>query len=277
MAIRLPGSEAVDLAVDEVIMNLSSSDEVEAVGFTGSVAFGLIDDKSDIDMICIVNRYMSVEERRNLLGKHDYDKNADTVYQEMFEVDGTRIDIQFRDIGWFEQVLKDKEMASDFNEKYVLYLLQNVVPAWDGKGVIGRLTGLETYTEEFARRKIEHSFAFFKQSKKDIESLVRRNDVTFLTRTYSDILEKYVSVIFALNKRYFSDVKWGLEKMGGMANKPTDSLKDLGDFCRTGNGFDCVDVRISLLKKMILDLSGTVDEVVPSASISGYVDSIRSW
>jgi hypothetical protein len=277
MAIRLPGSEEVDSAVDEVVMALSSSDKVDAVGFTGSVAFGLLDEHSDVDMICIVSSYMSVKERRELLGMRDYSPLADTVYQETFTVDGVEIDIQFRERKWFLDVLSNKEMASDFNEKYVLYMLQNVVPMFDNGGILKSMMEKAAYTDTFAIRRIESSYQVLAKTKDMADVLSGRGDVTFLDRTFLDAMEKYVSVIFALNRRYYSDVKWGLQKIAKMDVKPAGWERDLSELSGIGNDADGVRRKTSLLKSMLLALSAVIRERMPSADISLSDKAIQAW
>jgi hypothetical protein len=277
MKVKLPGSELVDVAVDEVIMKLSVSPKVDAIGFTGSVAFGLLDEHSDIDMICVVNSYMSVEERRELLGPHKYSPLADTVYQETFEEDGTDVDIQFRERKWFEDVLANKQMASDFNEKYVLYMLQNVVPAFDRGGVLSSMVQRAGYDHDFRKRKLEGAFAVLKGAKGTVETLMVRSDVTFLDRTFVDILEKYASAIFALNGKYFSDVKWGTQKMEGMQIRPHGAIADVKEFCTIGNSLDGIAYKVRMLRRMLLELADVVFRSAPDADISGSVEEIRKW
>ena len=81
------------------------------------------------------------------------------------------------------------------------------------------------------------------------------------------LLEKYVNIIFALNKRYFSDLKWIDKYLLKFKVKPKKSLYYIRKISELGNTKKELRKKIKLFKKMVKELALIIKKEIPEAEI----------
>jgi predicted nucleotidyltransferase len=93
---------------DEIAKKIAKCPKVKAVAYIGSMATGFLDEISkDIDLVCIVDKLPSIEERRNYLGNQKYLEGIPTIHLETFmATTDVRVDIIFKEFQWFENVFE---------------------------------------------------------------------------------------------------------------------------------------------------------------------------
>lgn len=258
----------------EVAEKISRCPKVEAVAFIGSLATGFVDRfTNDVDLICICKDFPTVEERRKYLGKQNYRKNLESKYIEIFNLGKVEIDISFRPIRWLEDALK-KDPYDENAEKYNLSLIQSMKPIIDKKNIIKKLKRKARYTQEYRKKKIEFCFSVLTHTQKINEKLLKRNETPFLCYRFPLLLEKYANIIFALNKKYFSDLKWIDKYLAKFKIKPKNALYYIRRISELGNRKKELEEKIKLLKKMVKELALTVKKEIPEAKIEESLEEL---
>lgn len=250
---------------------------VKAIAYIGSMASGFVDNISkDIDIACFVYELPSIKERRKYLGKQDYSESSN-IYLESFIISGIRIDIIFKELGWVEDTLRRMEPADDFAEKHNLFPIQNMKIIIDNGKVIEKLKKRVAYTDDYRRRKIEFLFAVLAHRKFVLDKPLKRKNIAFVDFSFSDAMEKYVAALFALNKKYYSDLKWSERFIQDLKIKPKSSLKYLNEISVLGNRPVDIKKKIIILKKMTEELSETIKKYVPEAKINSSLEELEGW
>ena len=252
---------------DEIAKKIIRCPKVRAIGYIGSIAFGFVDKISkDIDLVCIVDKLPSIKERRKYLGKQRYSENATFAF-EMFYVNDIKVDIIFKELQWFKHVLKKITPEDDFNEKHILALIQNMKPIIDRQNIIKNFKKKAKYTKRYQKRKLEYQFHVLCNREKFIEKSFKRKNLVFVNYLFLDSLERYISMIFALNKRYYSDLKWAEKYIESFKIKPKNAIRNIKKFSELGNKQKEIGEKLSLLKKMILDIFKVIKREVPKVKL----------
>ncbi len=255
----------------EIARKISRCPKVKAVAFIGSLATEFVDKYSkDIDLVCICDDYPSVKERRRYLGKENYEKFA-SKFMEIVKRKEIQIDIVFRPVYWFESALK-LDPYDEGAERSCLFLLQNLKPIVDKENLIKKMKKKIKYSDEYKRKKIEFCFLILSNTWKINEKLMKRNDIACLGQRFFALLERYVQIIFALNKRYYSDLKWVEKFISQFKIKPKNALSNIRKFSKLGNRKEEIKEKMKLLKQMIKELAELVKKEVPEAKIEKFLE-----
>lgn len=262
----------------EVAKKISKVPGVKAVGYTGSMATGFIDRFSkDIDITCIVDRPIHIKERRKYLGKQDYRENEVSLFFESFKVNDIHVDLIFKDIGWIESSIKRMEPRDDFNEKQILSFLQTMKPIIDRKGIIKNLKKRSMYTDDYRLTKVVWNLSILCNRGWTIGKPIKRGDIAFINYLFSEAIEKYVSTIYALNKIYYSDLKWSLNILESLKIKPKKSIYNVKKLSVVGNNPKEINEKMRILKEMIIDLSKIIRKELPKAEIDKELKKLEDW
>jgi hypothetical protein len=164
----------------------------------------------------------------------------------------------------------------DFNEKHILALIQNMKPIIDKENIIRDFKKKAKYSEEYKIRKLEYQFSILCNRKNIVNKPLRREDMPFVNYLFSDTLERYVWMIFTLNKKYYSDLKWAERYIRKFKIKPKDVIKNIRKFSELGNKPKEIDEKLKLLKEMILDISKVIKKEVPQVKIDESLEKFKS-
>ena len=254
--------------IGDIIANkIAKFPKVKAVAYAGSMTSKFIDEISkDIDLVCIVSERPSIKERRRYLGEQKYSENSNS-FIEIFYIGDVKIDIIFIELQWFENVLKKIAPEDEFNEKHILALIQNMKPIIDQKNIIKNFKKKIKYKEEYRVKKLEYQFHVLCNRKEFIIKSLKRKNLAFVNYLFSDSLERYVWIIFALNKKYYSDLKWAEKYIRKFKIKPKNAIKNIRRFSELGNSQKEINEKLKLLEEMILEILKVIKKEVPQAKI----------
>lgn len=263
----------------EIAKELIKIPNVKAVAYIGSMSSGFVDSISkDIDMICLVDRLPSIEERRKILGERDYFEGSTSIYMEGFKISDVRIDIVFKEIRWIEGTLDyNMEPADDAAEKNNLYPIQNMKIIIDDENIIKNLKKRAEYTDSYQKRKIEFLFSVLAHRKFILDKPLKRKNMIFVNYIFSDSVEKYISAIYALNKKYYSDSKWSEKIISSFKIKPKNSLSNIKHMIMLDSKPNDVNKKIKILKNMNTELAKIILKHIPDAKIDAALEELGDW
>ena len=263
---------------EEIGRKISKCSNIKAVAFIGSIAYGFADEYSkDVDIICYCNTLPSIKERRKYLGEQNYEKTGlISDHMEIFKIDGTNIDITFFIPEIYEWGLK-MNPNDEGAEKHVLFKIQICEPIVDKNDFLIKLKEKIKYTDDYQIKKIERQFSVLCNSKEVNKKPLIRNDTAFLDYRFSFLVEKYASLIFALNKRYFSDLKWIEKHIEKFNIKPKNTVRNIRKMSEMGNKSCEIEEKMKILKNMIFEISEVIKKEVPKAKIDESIKKIRKW
>lgn len=209
---------------ENLVKELSSCVEVEAIALGGSRAGGNFDEKSDYDLYVYCSGETPEATRRALLQKYCSHMEIGNRYWEC-EDDvtlncGTDMDIVYRSYEGFAAEIADVADAFHARNGYTTCLWYNLVNCKILFDRTGRLTDLQkTYTREYPKRLkdniISRNFALLRGTlpayEMQIAKAAKRGDFVSVNHRVAEFLASYFDIIFALNGRLHPGEKRLLE------------------------------------------------------------------
>lgn len=261
-----------------IARKLARCPNIKSIAFTGSLARGFADEYTkDIDLICFCSRIPPIEERRKYLGKQMYLEHLSTQFFESFKLEDIRIDIVFKELDWIRQAIRNLNPYDEIGEKHNLSLIQTMKIILDKTGEIRKIKKKLNYPREYKVKKIEYQFSVLCNLKSSLEASIKRGDIPFIQWKFSDIINRYVNIIFALNDRFFSDPKWLEKYMRMFKVKPKGIVNDIRKICEMGNKPREIRKKMKILRHIIIELSEIIKKEVPEAKIKEGLKKLKKW
>ena len=94
---------------------------------------------------------------------------------------------------------------------------------------------------------------------------------------FTDSVKQYVCLIYALNYRYFSDLKWFEKRLKEFKIKPKKAMEYVRKMSEIGNTPREIKQKISLLKEMIIDISKIIKKELPKIDLENDLKKLEDW
>lgn len=206
--------------------------EVKAVGIYGSYAKGYADRfTDDVDLVAFCEKIPDKSERENRLKEIDLKKirDPDINFVDVFTSEKVEITI-------FYKVVKEAEKWIDSFKKWggftneINIFIENAASLVDPENIIKKLKDGAFYTDEMRKKSFEQYFFGLSRTKPLLESSLKRNNIIFINQKLDDSLRSYYILLYALNKKYFSDTKWIHKDLERFKLKPKNCFERLEEF-----------------------------------------------
>ncbi len=206
-------NRAVELA-RRVAVSYAGLPPVLAVALAGSVAAGVGDANSDIDLYVYSTTPLELEARRAIAERDAARADVDNRFWEPGDewIDretGIKVDVTFRHPGWIEEqldrVLRRHQASTGYSTCF-WYNVLNSQSLFDRDGWYARLQAgaQQPYPEALRRAVIAKNYPILNQKlsaySHQIESAARRDDWVSINHRVAALLASYFDILFALNR-----------------------------------------------------------------------------
>lgn len=189
--------------------------EVEAVALGGSLASGVADQGSDIDLYVYVREEISVEERARIAKAGAKYVEVDNRFWEPGDewIDaetGIHVDVMFRAVVWIEEQLERVLQKHEASVGYSTCFWHNVVSSevlYDRIGWFEELQryARQAYPEELRRAILAKNHPILRETassyRYQLAGAVARGDQVSVNHRVAAILASYFDVLFAVNRK----------------------------------------------------------------------------
>lgn len=187
---------------------------VTAVVVAGSLAAGVADDQSDIDLYVYSLAELPLDDRRRIAQQGSIRADVDNRFWEPGDewIDrhsGIKIDVTFRHPAWIEAQLERVLVQHQASTGYSTCFWHNVLtsqPLFDRDGGYARLQARarQPYPEALRQAVIRKNYPLLRQKLSayahQLESAVRRDDRVSINHRVGALLASYFDILFALNR-----------------------------------------------------------------------------
>lgn len=199
--------------VEELIHELSSLEQVEAIALGGSRAGSTYDEKSDYDVYIYCTSPIDEKLRRQILSKYCSVMEIGNHYWEYEDNctlnNGIDIDILYRNLDSFANDLADVVEKYNAHNGYTTCMWHNLKTCKIIYDKNERLVNIKKrfnvpyptqLKENIIKRNINLLYRSMPAFSHQIEKAVRRNDIISMNHRTTAFVESYFDVIFALNE-----------------------------------------------------------------------------
>jgi hypothetical protein len=198
----------------ELIGELSSFPEVDAIVLGGSRASGAHDDQSDYDVYVYLNQPLALDQRQQLATHHCHSMELNNTYWETEDdgilKNGLHLDLIYRRMTDLDAALSHTLVDCHPGNSYTTCLWHNLLQStilFDRKGSYFKLQQRFSipYPEKLRERIIERSRnllqgrlpSFYEQIKKAVE----RQDLVSINHRVAEFLASYFDLVLAYNRK----------------------------------------------------------------------------
>jgi hypothetical protein len=198
----------------EIARDYAAIPEVMAVVLGGSLATGVADDRSDIDLYVYSRTPVPLSARAAIAGRRSTDAEVDNRFHEPGDewveaASGVAVDVMFRDIAWIEGEIERTLLQHQASLGYSTCLWANILASQSLFDRSGWFAGFQReadrpYPEPLRRAIIEKNHRFLRQARssyrRQIEKSIARGDVVSINHLIATYLASYFDIIFAINR-----------------------------------------------------------------------------
>jgi len=148
-------------------------------------------------------------------------------------------------------------------------------PIADPRGFIKKLKEDASYTDEMRKKIFEQRFFVIVRTKPLLENSLKRNNKIFINSRLSDSFRAYCNLLYALNKRYFSDVKWIKNDLKKFRFKPKRCFERLEEFNILGCRNHEIRRKLNILKSLAEE-TGAIAETA-GIDVSKSLKELEKW
>lgn len=254
---------------EKIIEELSRLDAVEAIALGGSRATESNDIKSDYDIYVYISSEISTSSKSEILSKYCSITEISNHYWELEDncvmKDGIEIDIIYRQIESFSEIISDVVEKNNAYAGYTTCLWHNVITCkvlFDRNGLFTAQKERFTvpYPQELKKNIIVKNMNLLSgclpSYDKQIARVVLRKDFVSVNHRVAAFLESYFDVIFALNEKTHPGEKRLVELAKKMCNILPDDFEENLDELFEVMYTDSVN---DVIKKLYIELKKIVD------------------
>ncbi|MCP2036434.1 putative nucleotidyltransferase [Planomicrobium sp. HSC-17F08] len=205
--------------------------KVDAVLLGGSVARGLHDEFSDIELFIFWKEAPADKDRKEpiarLAGKlFDFHRYEDEEWAETYTVENIKLEISSFLSSTVQQYIADVTLKfdTDLDKQVLLATMQDGVPLEGIKPILKLKQQIEQYPKGLAEAMIQENKELGSRWQ-NREALVARRDWLMLYQTFVAVEIKLMGILFALNGEYVHHpaFKWQNHALGKMSILPENS------------------------------------------------------
>lgn len=249
--------------------------EAKAVGIYGSYAKGYADRfTDDVDLVVFCEKILDKKDRENKLKEINANKIRDTDNIDPIIFEDAEITIFYKTTEEAERWIDSFKKWEGF-ENEIAAFIENTKPITDPRGFIKKLKRSALYTDEMRKKMFEQRFFVVARTKPLLETSLKRNNTIFINSRLNDSFRAYCNLLYALNKKYFSDVKWIKNDLKKFRLKPKKCFERLEEF----NMFGCrkheVERRLEILKSLAEDTATVAKKA--GMDVSKSLKELEKW
>ena len=222
--------------IDKICSIVKSFDSVTALGMSGSRALDIHDNLSDFDFCVYTSPLPAPAQRKRFylkfgIDSFDYfDVDFEVSRGDGFRLDGFECGILWMEVPQCHTFLKN--LHKDHNcDEFLPGGLEKTVPLFDRDNIIeGLKSEIPEYSDERAVNRIRNSIssAHFKiDVLKWFDKAVKRNDYFSFMKYQTEITDDFITALFALNKKWYSDEKRLTDITGRFELQPINASERL--------------------------------------------------
>lgn len=259
----------------KVASKLAEIKDVKAVGIYGSFAKGYADKfTNDVDLVAFCKKIPKKTAKESKLKEAGAEiiRGSPSVDSVLFHE--TEITI-------FYKTAKDARKWInhfknwDFNESNIAVFIENMIPAADSEEFTKKLKKNISYTNEMRTKAFEWHFYAIARTKFLLENPLKRGNIVFINQKLNESFRSCCKLLYALNKRYFSDTKWINKDLEKFRLKPKSCLDRLEEFSLLGCGRSGIKRKLEILKSLAEE-TGTIAENI-GIDVSRGIKELEKW
>lgn len=256
----------------ELLINkISSLEEVQSIGISGSKTPLPKAGEGDIDLFVYCDSIPKEEKRQELMDqlgdllqdgrvnviKGGYWGFGDLVYINRVET-WLMYFTKSETIHFTESVLDGNHLVKLDNYFYPVgrcAMLKNIQILYDKSQFLHSLKAkLSVYPDKLAEKMIEYHLDKL-EDREDLERAVSRMDILFYHFSLDLAIDHYLQVLFAINKVYFPSRKRSLEHISNLTIKPANCGDRLLEVIRLGSNADGINQSYDIWNGMVIELT----------------------
>ena len=257
--------------INQLINNLSTLDEVESIGISGSKSPLPKEGEGDIDIFIYCNKIPDLEKRQAIMnqmgdlvqeGKINFFEGGHWGIGDFGCVNGVETWLMYFTV---DEALNEVKaiLNGDYPDKLDNYyypvgrcaMLLNMSILYDKNHFLSSLKDtLADYPEKLAKTLIEYHLEELGDIE-DLERAVKRKDALFYHFALDIAIDHYLQALFALNRTYFPSRKRTVSFIDKFKIKPESCNERLLEVVRLGGYSEGINKSYSLLCNMIEELN----------------------
>lgn len=199
--------------IKELIQEMSTIDEIEAIALAGSRAINLDDKLSDYDVCVYYKKPIDSDKRKNILNKYCKYMEIENKYWETEDDcilnNGTIIEFIYRDIAGFEENLKSVVIDGNAYNGYTTCMWDNLLNCkilFDRNNILKDLKKRydipypKKLEDNIIKKNLELLDGYIPSFSDQIKKASKRGDIVSVNHRITEFLASYFDLIFAYNK-----------------------------------------------------------------------------
>ena len=256
-------NEAINIS-KKVASKLKELEGVKAVSIYGSIAKGIFDKYSDIDIMCfcekIPNEGKRIEKVLELEGFVKRKKGWSM--QDPFLYGGIHLTIEYENLKETKQQLRSlqntgKILRCDDADKLRAHVINSKV-LYDPKGEIRNIKdGLKPLIKKLPSsgksylKWIKYSSWKIEGERSPVRMAIKRKNLILANQLIDKTIEGLIAVVYMLNGEYYYDPKWIKQDVGMFKKKPMNFVKKIEEIYSTSGSLAGVNKKIKLVTSLI--------------------------
>lgn len=230
--------------LNELASLFARNSAIQAVVLSGSVASGMVDDRSDFDLYLYSRGAVSPNFREEILRPRAKHLEIQRVFWEeedaWIEHDGTQFEAMYRSCDWADNEINARLDRFEASIGYTTAFLFNISRShilFDRFGWFAKLQNRlkQAYPKELAQAITEKNFPLLGDIIGSYESQIRsafaRKDLVSLNHRVAAWLASYFDILFAANHRFHPGEKRLLVHAAALPTQPDGMSEDLSLAC----------------------------------------------
>ncbi|WP_026696125.1 nucleotidyltransferase domain-containing protein [Peribacillus kribbensis] len=247
--------------------------KVEGVMLAGSVARGLCDTHSDIELYILWKDAPSDSDRKQvielldgeILSFFDYE---DEEWSEAYRVKGIKIEVSSFLTSTIDRVITKvfQEKVWNIDHQAIAASIQDGIPL-EGKDVIASFKSrCADFPRELQKNMVE-SQLFFSSRWAARQAFLDRQDFFIYQKTVSEVIEKILTILHGVNSMFIvhPGFKWLSYTLSKMTVKPDGMENRIRSILTPGNSGSVIE-----LENLLLETIGIVDTALPEIDLTAF-------
>lgn len=248
-------NKKLEKMAEPVIEELKKTPEVKAIAFYGSIARGMADRHSDIDILCFWSKDPSVSKMKSIIKKVKGDSWYVNKKVSAFSLNSVDTGIWNKNLFEMKILLEKRFKKKDpTTESDIDIFIDGIKPVYDPYDLIGKFKKNTKYPSWLRKQNLGKIHAAAGALLNDnIESALLRKNYIWIDHSIDQGIDLILRTLYAMNNRYYSVSKWVFKDSEGFKIKPKNFNKKLIKIQNLNNRED-LDNKLYLINMLIEDI-----------------------